>query len=66
MKPLTIETAARIMGVHPETVRIGLQRGLFPFGAAFKRNPEGKHYTYTIYPEKFRACYGPTQEEATP
>lgn len=58
MKPLTVEVAARIMGVNPETVRIGLQRNIFPFGKAFKRKPENKNYIYIIYPEKFREYYG--------
>lgn len=40
------EVAARVMGKNPQFVRIGLQRGLLPFGVAMQtdaRNPRSRH-----------------------
>lgn len=48
---LTVEEAARIMGVTPMFVRLGLRRKEFPFGVAI----EGKRWAYYINAERFRA-----------
>lgn len=48
---MTVQEAAELLGVTPLTVRIGLQKGAFPFGTAFKTSEDSKHYTYVIYPE---------------
>ena len=45
------------MGVSPQTVRVGLQKGVFPFGAAFKI-PGSTRYTYVIYPAEFERLFG--------
>lgn len=55
---MTIKEAAGIIGVSPLTIRIGLQRGLFPFGTAFKTREENKRYCYVLYPEKVREYLG--------
>ena len=47
---ITIAKAAAIMGVNQQFVRIGLQRGVLPFGVAMKTSNQ---YTYYIYPKKF-------------
>lgn len=54
---ITVEEAARIMGKSPQTVRIGLQQGVFPFGTAFKLHNSNK-YVYEIYPARFYELYG--------
>lgn len=55
---MTIKEAAEIIGVSPLTIRIGLQRGLFPFGTAFKTKEGNKRYCYVLYPEKVREYLG--------
>lgn len=46
-KPVRIKVsdAAKIMGIGPDTLRIGLQNGHYPFGEAIKTST---HYTYVI------------------
>ena len=59
------EVAARVMGKNPQFVRIGLQRGLLPFGVAMQtdaRNPRSRH-NYYISPEKFMEYTGATVAE---
>jgi hypothetical protein len=51
-KKLTTQQVARIMGKSDEFVRVGLQRGILPFGYAFKL-PERKKYSYYINPKQF-------------
>lgn len=49
--PVTV--AAKVMHKDPMFVRIGLQRGLLPFGAAFKKDEHGEQYDYYISPKLF-------------
>lgn len=49
---MKVEEVARLLDTTPSTIRIGLQKGLFPFGVAFKTREDSKHYTYIIYPAK--------------
>lgn len=49
---MKVDEAARLLGVTPMTIRIGLQKGVFPFGVAFKLNEHNKNYKYVIYPGK--------------
>jgi len=42
--------AARLLGVSPQFIRIGLQRGKFPWGYAVQQST--KRYTYFINREK--------------
>ena len=60
-KQIGIEEAAAIIGVSPQTVRVGLQKGVFPFGAAFKI-PGSTRYTYVIYPAEFERLFGEVKE----
>lgn len=55
---ITIERAAELMGVSPQFIRIGIQRGIFPWGSAVKIN--GNRYTYFISKPKFIECTGIT------
>ena len=54
---ISIELAAEIMGVSPQTVRIGIQKGVFTFGAAVKM-PGSSRYTYVIYTKEFERLFG--------
>ena len=49
-----IESVALALGKDPQTIRILLQRGMLPFGIAYKRNDNNKNYDYILYPEKIR------------
>lgn len=46
---LTTDDVARATGIDPLSLRIGLQRGLWPFGTAYKR-PGSTQYTYEYDP----------------
>lgn len=54
---LTTQKVARIMGKSDEFVRVGLQRGLLPFGYAVKL-PNRQKYTYYINPKQFQNYLG--------
>lgn len=62
---MTINQAAKIIGCSPLTIRIGLQRGLFPFGEAFKTKEDNKRYCYVLYPQKVKEYLGTLEEEQT-
>lgn len=49
---MKIAEVAEMLDTTPLTIRIGLQKGVFDFGVAFKTREDSKHYTYVIYPEK--------------
>jgi len=48
---ISVSEAAAIMQIHPQALRIGLQRGQFNFGVAIKR----KRWVYWICTERFLA-----------
>lgn len=52
---ITVAQAAKLMGVSPQFIRIGLQRGLLPIGRAIKFN---KNWSYYISPAQFEAFTG--------
>ena len=52
---ITINKAASLMKKSPQFVRIGLQRGLLPFGTAIKMS---SRYTYYISPKEFYEYIG--------
>lgn len=62
MKRLTVKTAANLMGIPEQTLRISLQRGLLPFGKAIQA-AKGTRYTYWISPVKFEEFTGIKLEE---
>ena len=47
---ITTDEVARLTGIDPLSIRVGLQRGLYPFGTAYKR-AGSSHYTYEYDPE---------------
>lgn len=53
---MTVAEASQLMGVSRQFVRIGLQRGVFPFGYAV-RISTGR-FTYFISREKFFEATG--------
>lgn len=52
---ISVKEAAKIMGKSEQFVRIGLQRGLLPFGQAIKMS---SIYTYYISPKLFEEYVG--------
>lgn len=63
---MTVKEVAEMLGKNEQTIRIGLQLGVFPFGTAYKTKPENKSYTYVIFPEKVRQYIGePLEKENT-
>jgi hypothetical protein len=59
---LTIAEASELMGVSQQYVRIGLQRGILPFGYAVQIGAGAHRYTYFISKQKFTEHTGITVE----
>ena len=53
---LSIEKAAKLMGVSKQFIRVGLRNNVFPFGYAVKIS--GNKYTYYISAKKFTEFTG--------
>lgn len=51
VRNISVDTAAKLMGVSPQFIRVGLQRGTLPFGWAVRQSKN--RYTYWIGPVKF-------------
>ena len=49
---LTVKEVAQLMGKSQQYIRVGLQRGLLPFGIAFKME-NSSFYSYYISPKLF-------------
>ena len=58
MRKPTVKDVAGMLGVSPQCVRIGLQRGAFPFGTAYKARKNSPQYTHVIFPGKLREYVG--------
>lgn len=58
---MSISEAARLMGVSPQYVRVGLQRGILTFGYAVQ--VASKRYTYFISRQKFFEATGISVED---
>ena len=56
-RSISVREAARIMGKHEQFVRIGLQKGILPFGVAEKL-PNSSRWSYHISP-KARVLFTP-------
>jgi excisionase family DNA binding protein len=59
---MTVAEAASIMGVSKDYIRVGLQRGLLPFGTAVKMSGR---YTYYISTNRFFEYIGITDFDKT-
>ena len=55
MSRVSVKDAARMLGVSQQFVRIGLQRGILPFGVAVKMSDR---YTYHISENKLEDYLG--------
>lgn len=62
LRKISVSDAARCMGKSQQFVRIGLQRGLLPFGSAVPGT--GEHWSYHISPAQFKAYVGAEQFNA--
>lgn len=51
MKKMLPEVCAKILGVGKETIRLGLQQGVFPWGYAVQTSPG--RWTYIINEQRF-------------
>lgn len=60
-----VNDAARIMGKSPQFIRIGLQRGILPFGVALKTEDSNQQYDYYISPKQFAEYTGYQFEDVT-
>lgn len=60
MHKVTVKKAAEIMGKSQQFIRIGLQRGLLPFGTAVKMS---SMWTYYISPKQFCEYVGVSEGE---
>lgn len=58
MTKIQVKHAAKMMGVTEQCIRVGLQKGAFDFGVAFKSKDTNKSYYYMIYPEKLIEVVG--------
>lgn len=59
IRKISVKDAARCMGKSDQFIRIGLQRGLLPFGNAVPGI--GTNWNYYISPAKFREYVGAEQ-----
>lgn len=55
---MKVKDVAELLGTTEQTVRVGLQQGVFPFGVAFKTKENNRHYKYVLYPEKVKEYAG--------
>ncbi len=49
---ITIRDVSKRLGISPQSVRLGLQRGELPFGSAIKTSEN--RYCYVIYEKKLK------------
>lgn len=50
-----MERVARVLKVNPQTVRYGLEQGVYPFGCAVRCD---KSYSYQFFPQKVKEYLG--------
>lgn len=54
---ISIVTAAKVLKMDAQTVRLLLRQGEVPWGVAYKR-PGSNQYSYLIYAESFKKLTG--------
>lgn len=54
---ISVATAARVLKMDAQTVRLLLRQGEVPWGVAYKR-PGSNQYSYLIYSEPFKQLTG--------
>ena len=62
MVNISVAEAAECLGKSQQFVRVGLQRGILPFGNAV--STKGRNMTYYINPERFREYVTPGRFDA--
>ena len=60
---ITVKEAAEIMGKCQQFIRVGLQRGLLPFGTAVRGR--GERWSYYISPKLFYEYVGTPKDTQT-
>ena len=55
-----MERIAQVLKVNPQTVRYGLQQGVYPFGCAVQCK---KGWSYQFFPEKVKEYLGVRLDE---
>lgn len=55
---ITPEMMGGAMGVPAQTIRVGIQQGVFNFGVILKKDPEQFRCNYIIIPELARQALG--------
>ena len=61
---LTVNETAKMLGIAPQGLRVGLQRGIYPFGQAIP-SVTGNGYRYIISRIKFYEYLGVKDETKT-
>ena len=59
---ISIKEVAAALGQSQETIRMGLQLGVYPFGVAYKK-AGNQNWTYTIFPAKVKEYIGEYNHE---
>lgn len=54
MEKLTVKEASELLGIDSQTLRAGIEQGVFPFAVAIKRSK----WTYHIYKNKLEEWLG--------
>lgn len=62
-KKYSPQDVAEALGVSAQTVRVALQKGMFPFGWAIKTSVH--RYTYAISPKLFEEYLGQSTESTS-
>ena len=50
---MTVIEAAKLLNMNPQTLRLALQQGKFPFGVAVRTSPN--RFTYKIFPKRLES-----------
>lgn len=60
---MKVKDVAKMLGMTEQTVRVGLQQNMFPFGTAYKTKSTNKQYVYVIYDKKVYEYIGEGTED---
>lgn len=60
---MKVRDVAKMLGMTEQTVRVGLQQNMFPFGTAYKTKSTNKQYVYVIYDKKVYEYIGEGTED---
>ena len=60
---MLVEEAAKVLQMNPQTLRLALQQGLFPFGVAVKTSEN--RYTYKIFTKRLEKYLEGSDQDVT-